>query len=196
MRVLLVLLTTLMSLLTIASARSRHHHYTINDVKLERALIRKYYREISRFDREQWALALKLYNACYKYDLGYTCVAIGWKESRLGRYVINEKTHDYGITGININYYFKDHHLRSSYWLKERIKTKLVRNDNFAINETIWKLRYWRKKFGYNYRKIWGAYNGGSPRLNYGYSKKILNFIYAFRHFIRRNKINMLFGKG
>jgi len=188
-----VLISILIFLSTVLYAKGRY--YTIKDVVLDRNMIKRYYREISEFDRDQWDLAIKLYNACYKYDLGYTCVAIGWRESKLGFYVINERTHDYGITGINIDYYFEDHHLRKTYWLKEKIKTKLVRNDDFAIGECIWKLNNWRKKFGNNYKKIWGAYNGGYPRINYKYSKEIMNFIYAFRLYIRRNNINMLFGR-
>jgi len=187
------IILSLVILTNLLFAKSKH--YTIKDVIYDSHLVKKYYKEINGFNREQWNVAISLYNACYKYDLGYTCVAIGWRESKLGIYDINEKTQDYGITGINIHYYFKDHNLKQTYWLKERIKTRLVRNDSFAIAECIWKLNNWRKVFGNNYKKIWGAYNGGSPNINYRYSKEILNFIIAFKRYNRRHNINLLFGK-
>jgi len=168
--------------------------YSVYDAKL----IRKYTRIISKFDRSQWETATYLYNACAKYGLGYTCVAIGFVESRLGKYLINEKTHDYGITGINIYYYFKDHGLKWNYWKAQRLKTRLVVENDFAISETIEKLNAWRDRYdntSHMWLRIWGSYNGGN-KPNYKYAKKIYNFIKAFRWYIRKHNINIIFEGG
>jgi len=161
-------------------------------------LIRNYKRAISSFNKSQWETIINLYNKCSKYDFGYTCVAIGYLESRLGVYLINEKTHDYGVTGINIYYYFKDHRLKWNYWRAQKIKTQLVINENFAIRETIRKLKMWKNKYRHvkhAWIKIWGSYNGGN-KPNYNYSKKVYNFILAFKWYIRRHSLQILFRKG
>ena len=132
----------------------------------------------------------KLYNACLSIDMEYTCVAIAWQESWLGEIKINDKTGDYGLTGINLNTYIKDNHLHIGYWEKQKLKTKLVVNDDFAIGVMIDRLEYWYKVRKGNWYKIWESYNAGF-RSNPLYPKEIYNKIIALKIWLKRNKINL-----
>ena len=162
-------------------------------VKLDFRLIRKDYNILKHLTRTQWEQAIRVYNACYKYDMGYTCVAIAWQESHLGVYLINERTQDYGLMGINIPTYLDNHNLRRNYWYIQKLKTELVRNDDLNIAEAINNLNGWRNQFGNNWIEIWAHYNGGNAHPNYRYAKDILNFIYAFKRYTTSKRIQLLF---
>ena len=160
----------------------------------DKKLYKRYYQVLATANKDQWENAVALYNACYDLDYGQTCVAIGIVESNLGKYMINERTGDYGLTGINLRYYFKDHNLKWSYWKAEEIKTRLVVYRDFAIGETIYKLKLWTRKYGRDYKKVWAHYNGGT-RANYLYAKKIYNAICALKDFTKRHKIDLFFSR-
>jgi hypothetical protein len=155
-------------------------------------LFKSFYNSISHASNEQWIVAEKLFYACKKYNFSYTCVAIGLVESQWGTYLINDRTGDYGVTGINIIWYFRDHNLKYSYWKAQRLKTQLVKNDNFAIAETLNKLRYWSKRYNNDFKEIWAHYNGGTKG-NYKYASKIYNAILAFKTYIKRHSLYMRF---
>jgi len=162
-------------------------------IYISHKLVKSYYKQIGNWSKNQWLVAAKLYNICYKYDMGYTCVAIGWQESHLGLYMVNDRTKDYGLMGINIYTYFQNHHLKNDYWYKQRIITKLIRNDDFNIEESINNLLGWRSMFNDNWIEIWAHYNGGNANPNYKYANRIVNFLYSFKRYIRNHNIELLF---
>jgi len=143
-------------------------------------------------DRGKLETLKKLYNACLDIDMSYTCMAIAWQESWVGDVKINERSGDYGLTGINLKYYIKDNNLKLSYWDKERLKTKLVVNDDFAIGVMIDRLKYWYKIRKGDWYRIWESYNAGFRR-NPIYPKSIYNKIIALRTWLRDNNINLAY---
>ena len=143
-------------------------------------------------DRNKLEILKKLYNACLSINMSYTCMAIAWQESWIGEIKINEKTGDYGLTGINLDTYIKDNNLKLSYWEKEKLKTKLVVNDDFAIGVMIDRLKYWYKIRKGNWYKIWESYNAGFG-YNPTYPKAIYNKIIALRIWLRKNNINLAY---
>jgi len=132
----------------------------------------------------------KLYNACLEIDMSYTCMAIAMQESWLGDVKINERSGDYGLTGINLKYYLKDNNLKLSYWEKEKLKTKLVVDDDFAIAVMIDRLKFWYKVRKGNWYKIWESYNAGFKK-NSVYPKAIYNKIIALKIWLKRNNIDL-----
>jgi len=132
----------------------------------------------------------ELYNACLPYNMEYTCMAIAWQESFIGEVKINSKSGDYGLTGINLKTYINDNNLHLSYWGIQKLKTKLVVNDDFAIGVMIKLLRYWYKVRHGDWYKIWESYNAGFG-YNPSYPKAIYNKIIALKIWLKRNNINL-----
>lgn len=143
-------------------------------------------------DRGKLDILKKLYNACLDIDMSYTCMAIAWQESWIGDVKINERSGDYGLTGINLKTYIKDNNLKLSYWGKERLKTKLVVDDDFAIGVMIDRLEYWYKIRKGNWYRIWESYNAGFG-YNPIYPKAIYNKIIALKIWLKRNNIDLIY---
>lgn len=91
----------------------------------------------------------------------YTLMALAIKESSIGRYVINSKSHDYGLFQANIKTVLsrqkiKDNSLNRSIYAK-----KLINDVGFATANAIIELQYWQKVHKGNWGKTWSSYNTG-----------------------------------
>jgi len=142
---------------------------------------------IEHLDYRQRESLLYLYEKCYEYDLANTCVAIGYKESRLGKYMFNDVTGDYGLLGINLKTFMNTNNIKRSYWKEREVATRLITDNDFNVNASIANLMFWKKQYKNNWLKIWASYNGGyNP--NYTYAKDILLYIKAFKELIRNDE--------
>ncbi len=158
----------------------------ISVVHKDRRLVNEYYQELKNLSDDQKFWLSEVYKTCLEYDLGYTCVAIAWEESKFNKWGDNEAG-DYGLMGINLYWYMIDNGLnyRNKYRRIE-VRTRLIRDSYYNLRYSISKLIKLRKKHKNNWFKIWGCYNGGTTP-NYYYSRRILNRIYAFRKWLKTN---------
>lgn len=96
-----------------------------------------------------------------KHGLSYSLMAIAIKESSLGRFVINVDSMDYGIYQANIKTVIQRHNAKDTSWNRNKFAMKLVSDFEFATNNAIVELTYWRKIHNNDWRKVWSSYNGG-----------------------------------
>lgn len=135
---------------------------------------------IKHLDYRQREVLLYLYEKCYDYDLANTCVAISYKESRLGNYMFNDVTGDYGLLGINLKTFMNENKIKAGYWKDREVASRLITDNDFNVNASIANLEFWKKQYKNNWLKIWASYNGGyNP--NYTYAKTILIYIKVFK---------------
>ena len=122
---------------------------------------------------------IRIIHKCYsfgsKYKLGNTLAGICWVESQGGKYIMNQTTEDYGITGINIKTALRFLNEPDNYWNRVKVASKLVRDDNLAMLIAIKELLLWkqRKVYWYNYVS---AYNRGTVG-SYNYARKVAKAI-------------------
>lgn len=107
----------------------------------------------------QVEIARKSYLHGKEKDLGYTLVAINWKESKLGLHKVRLQDGKYGSYGVS--HIFLDYHTKGwDNWKRNKYAEKLMLNDDFAIQEGLDRMTYWKK-----HKKTWfesvAAYNSG-----------------------------------
>ena len=135
------------------------------------------------------------YSVGAKYNLGYTLLAIVYKESHLGDYMFNSVTGDYGLAGINLKTFKQLHKITLDYWGNKKLASMLIIENRMNLAAAVNNLLAWRKVYKNNYRAIWGSYNGGW-RTNYKYTSSILNTIIAFKIYFRNHPEIALYVKG
>lgn len=114
------------------------------------------------------------------YGLGYTLMAIAIKESKLGEYMINLDTKDFGIYQINLKTALNRNNLKDTVWNRNFLASKLVSDFDFATKNAIDELAYWQKVHKNNWAKVWGSYNAGfkyNSKQGKEYSKHIASII-------------------
>lgn len=115
-----------------------------------------------------------------EYGLGYTLMAIAIKESKLGKYMINLDTKDFGIYQINLKTALNRNNLKDTVWNRNFLASKLVSDFDFATKNAIDELAYWKKVHKNNWAKVWGSYNAGfkyNSKQGKEYSKHIASII-------------------
>ena len=132
-----------------------------------------------------------VYKKAFSYDLSYTLTAIAWQES-LGGYVpINLFDKPWGSCGLfhaNLKSVIDRHpelklgRYPSKFQLN-KLCAELIHNKNFAFQEAVQEIFYWKKIFKGNWLKIWAAYNAGWNWKTAGmsYAKKIAIKIKALK---------------
>lgn len=95
------------------------------------------------------------------YGLGYTLMAIAIKESKLGEYMVNLDTKDFGLYQINLKSALNRNNMKDTTWNRNFLASKLVSDFNFATKNAIDELAYWQKFHKNDWAKIWGSYNAG-----------------------------------
>ena len=143
---------------------------------------------------EQVKILKKCYNYGRAFRLAYTLTAICWKESRASKFVHNDKTHDYGISGINIYDFLKRTGRKNTYYNRMYYSSKLMRNDYLAMQYSIHNIMYWKNtrklyKRKPNWILIWSSYNRGYKNNNMAYGYKIAKIIKRLKKFkwLKRN---------
>lgn len=116
----------------------------------------------------------KCYKAGEPYNLGQTMAAICYHESRAGLYKINSKSDDYGLPQIHLKTALSRLNLKSTWHNKQRIRTRLVTNDEFALDLAIQELRYWKETRGRGWKDTVASYNQGTVIQNYDYFDAVL----------------------
>lgn len=117
---------------------------------------------IEQLSARQIDVLRKAYRYGQKHDLGYTLAAIAWKESCAGEYRMNFQDPSAGIFHAHIPTVLKRHpHLRNNGFTQNRLGEKLIRDDEFAANEAISQLLYWKKVHNNDWDSIIKSYNKG-----------------------------------
>lgn len=179
----------MLMLTTIASAKlpvSKKHYDRIISITVKQKDINKIVKDLESIDSHKLKIMRRVYQLSEPHNLANSCLAILYKESHIGDYLINSISGDYGIMGINIKTYMNTYKLNGGYWYKAKLISKLTIDNDLNIAVAIHNLKYWKKYYGDNWRIIWGSYNGGW-KPNYNYAKSILTIIKAYKIFFKKH---------
>jgi len=156
-------------------------------VKADPSLVIKITKDLDKLSYEQLKVLATIHDACKPYDMEDICMAISYKESKLGKYLFNTITGDFGNMGINLKTFINKKKLKLNYWGKKELASKLITNDDLNIAVAIDNLKYWRKITNDNWKIVIGSYNGGwTP--NSGYVVSILSIKKALKLYFRKHK--------
>ena len=128
-----------------------------------------------------------VFKACKPYGMENTCMAISYKESKLGKYLFNTVTGDYGIMAVNLKTFARVKKMDMNYWKKKEFASKLIVDNSLNISVAINNLMYWRKITNDNWKVVWGSYNGGF-RPSAVYASHILNTIKALNIYFKKHE--------
>ncbi|MCT7910033.1 transglycosylase SLT domain-containing protein [Arcobacter lacus] len=117
--------------------------------------------DIQNLTSQQLETLKKIKEKGEEHDLGYTLMAIAIKESKLGQYMINDKTHDFGLYQANIKTVLSRHNITDTAWNRDVLASKLITDFQFATKNAIAELTYWQKIHKNDWTKVWGSYNAG-----------------------------------
>ena len=161
--------------------------------------VTKYVKQLESMGADKQELIRSIYKSAEPYDLGYSLVAIAWKESNLGEWMINitdGKHGSFGLYHIRLDYALVRNKITSS-WDKSRYAEKLLYDFNVSTAEAISLLIYW-----YNYHKsspdrwkrTYGSYNGGFKvsKQSKAYADDIGYRIQALRIYIKKYHKDLL----
>ena len=132
---------------------------------------------LSPFQKE---IAYNAYRSGYPYDLGYTMVAIAWKESRLGlykvRYGTKENDRSFGIYHTVAMWKTKGlNAFEKGRWIQN-----IVENNAVSIQMGLSDLLYWKGRHNGDWAKMVGSYNGGNIP-NKEYTKDVIGIMKSLR---------------
>lgn len=114
----------------------------------------------------------------------YTLMAIAIKESKLGQYMINLDTKDFGLYQANIKTVLNRQNIKDTIWNRNVFASKLVSDFHFATQNAIAELMFWQKVHKNDWMKVWGSYNAGykyNSKEAREYSKEIASIIRELR---------------
>ncbi|UTJ06400.1 transglycosylase SLT domain-containing protein [Arcobacter roscoffensis] len=112
--------------------------------------------------------------------LSYSLMAIAIKESKLGKYVVNHKTKDYGLFQANIKTVISRQKVKDTKENREFFANKLINDVSFSTANAIIELEYWRKVHKDNWAKTWASYNTGwryDGKTGFKYANSIFEII-------------------
>ena len=159
---------------------------TVN-VKFNEKEVSSIVKDLESINIDQIDLLSYVYKGCKPYGMENTCMAIAYKESKLGKYLFNTVTGDYGIMAVNLNTFAKVKKIDMGYWKKKEFASRLIVDDSLNLSVAIDNLMYWRKITKDNWKVVWGSYNGGW-RPNATYANHILNIIKALNIYFKKHK--------
>lgn len=158
------------------------------------------YDELTKLTQQQKYIMYESYILGAEHDLGYTLAAIAWKESKFGLWIINLADGKHGSFGVYHilleSAMFRNGVSDSSSWYKSRLAEKLMIDLNFAANEALSELLYWKKKWS-RLDRVWSrtvaSYNRGNASINSNsgreYAKDILLRTKVIKKYFEKNKI-------
>lgn len=112
--------------------------------------------------------------------LSYSLMAIAIKESKLGAYMINISSKDFGMYQANITTVLNRQNIRDTSWNRNVFASKLVFDFEFATQNAIEDLTFWKKVHKNDWHKVWGSYNAGyryNSKKARTYSREIASII-------------------
>lgn len=112
--------------------------------------------------------------------LGYSLMAIAIKESNIGKYVVNDKTNDYGLFQANIKTVLSRQNVKDTKANRMLYSKKLINDVSFATANAIIELEYWKKVHKNNWAKTWASYNTGwryKGKTGFKYANSIFEII-------------------
>jgi len=158
----------------------------VHNTKVNQKRVNEIVRDLEYLDYKQLSILGLLYEKCSEYNLENTCMAIGYKESKLGKYLFNPKTGDYGIMGINLRAFSNGNAIDFTYWSRLEFASKLMVDNELNIALAIENIEYWRRITNNDWRLIWGSYNSGwKPSTKY--TTDMLNTIKAFKVYFKKH---------
>ncbi len=119
----------------------------------------EFFEGLSYYQKE---VAYQAFRAGEPHDLGFTMIAIAWKESKLGlykvRYGYTELDRSYGVMHTVAHWKTKD----MTPFKKGRWVQGVIQNDVLSLQIGLSDLLYWKERNEGDWFKMVGSYNGGS----------------------------------
>lgn len=160
--------------------------------------IDEYVAILEDLSNEKLQLIMQIYVFGNKHDLGYSLVAVAWKESDFGNYLVNISDGKYGSFGL--------YHIRLDYasirnkittdWGRSRYAEKLLHDFNISSMEAVTNLMYWAEYMSNTknpYQNMFSGYNGGVRGHILGkpkaYGKDAVLRVKALKRFFKKNNI-------
>lgn len=91
----------------------------------------------------------------------YSLMAIAIKESSVGKYLVNDKSKDYGLFQANIKTVLSREDVDDTKENREYFSNKLVTDVRYAVNNALQELTYWQGVHEQSWAKTWASYNTG-----------------------------------
>lgn len=91
----------------------------------------------------------------------YSLMAIAIKESSLGKFMVNEKSQDYGLFQANIKTVLSRQKVKNNKKNRDYFSNKLVNDVAFSTANAIIELKYWEGIHKGSWSRIWSSYNTG-----------------------------------
>lgn len=134
---------------------------------------------INEMKEEQIDFIKQAYEYGEPHDLGYSMAAIGWKESKAGKYNINVQDPSFGpwhVTLPNALYFMG---WKDTKFNRNRVAQLMIDDISLSAQMALTVLKFWRKQYENDWIMVWASYNAG---WNYMYG---LDYAYDIRYRIR-----------
>ena len=138
---------------------------------------KSYENDILHLNNKQKQVMKKIYTKSSPFNLGLTMVAISYKESKLGKYMLNLSDPSCGVFMVMPSTLVTN----GNTWDKSRYCERLIKDTDFSVTTALERFKYfynyWRSK-GYNINQSWRraviSYNSGFYVENKTYLKEFL----------------------
>jgi len=165
----------------------------------------KYKKELVNFSYEQKELMLRIYMQTHTTGKAYTLIAIAWKESTMGKYVVNlydganyKHKGSFGCFHTLLNTVMKREG-HDGVWTGSRTAERLIADYSYALDNAIIELNYWdmywsKKGVPKKYSHMVASYNAGFKSLGNkngaAYAKDILLRVHILQDYFKQYSIN------
>jgi len=156
------------------------------------------FKKIDSLTTKQYNNLIWVYKQGKKYNLELTLTAIAWQESKFGKYPINLSDPSGGLFHNLLGSVCYRLELTPNQWNQSRILEKLISDKEFALQQAVAELYYWKSYWKvrnkkYLWKRMISSYNGGHKG-NVKYYRDIVKKIrYLKRYFKWLNKNNPTF---
>lgn len=117
---------------------------------------------------EQKYVLVRAYEIGNERGYGLTLAAIALKESRAGKYLVNNRSKDYGVFQNNIKSTTRRIEMLTGHKMDwktvQALKTELVSSLETSANYAMMELEYWDRVHKGNWRRVVESYNAGYGR--------------------------------
>lgn len=117
--------------------------------------------QCTAFDSSQREVLQRAYDYGVKYDMGWSLAAIAWKESSAGKNKANWNDPSVGVFHNLLKSVAKREGVYGNDEKEVILIVRLMHEFDFSAKHAVLELKYWKKQYGDDWRKIWASYNAG-----------------------------------
>ncbi len=153
--------------------------------------------ELNHLSIEQYKIIVKIYTKKKDSIHLYSLLAIAWKESDLGRYLVNLDDPSAGCFHNLLSSVIAREKRNNNSWVQSRVLEKLVTDFDYGLYHATAELNFWDKLYTEkpikglpNWRAVISSYNAGHTYKNgKAYMLDIVERVKVLKVFIANNKV-------